>query len=69
MLAILPLLLAATPIAGNGAAVTRPVTQKAFASVTIIQPERITPALVDAKSRKPDRQVSQRDAATLVEFF
>jgi hypothetical protein len=69
MIAILPLLLAATPVAGDSASVTRPAARGASASVTIIQPERITPALVKAASGKPDRQVRQRETATLVEFF
>jgi hypothetical protein len=69
MIALLPLLLAVTPVAGDSVAVKRPVTRVASASVRIIQAERITPALVDATAAKPDRQVRQREAKPLVEFF
>jgi hypothetical protein len=69
MIALLPLLLAATPLAGDSVSDKRPVTRVASASVRIIQSERITLQLVEAKAEKPDRQVRQRDAKPLVEFF
>jgi hypothetical protein len=69
MIAILPLLLAATSVGGDSVAVKRFVTQVASASVRIIQAERITPEAVEAKGKKTDRQIRQREAKPLVEFF
>jgi hypothetical protein len=69
MIALLPLLLAATPVAGESVAVKGPVSRVASASVTIIHLERITAEIVEAKAEKPDRQVRQRDSKPLVEFF
>ena len=69
MIALLPLLLVVAPVAGDGKAVQRPVARLALASVTIINAERITPVLVEAEIRKPDRQVRQREDRALVEFF
>jgi hypothetical protein len=69
MIALLPLLLAAAPVAGESVAVKRPVTRVASASVRIIHAERITSETVEAKAGKPDRQVRQREAKPLVEFF
>jgi hypothetical protein len=73
MIAILPLLLAAAPVAasvaGDGAAMQRPVARLATATVTIVQAERIAPFIADTAVPKPDRQIRQRDAMPLVEFY
>jgi hypothetical protein len=69
MIAFLPLLLAAAPVAGDSVVVKRPATRVASASVRIIHAERITPEAVEANSAKPDRQVRQREAKPLVEFL
>jgi hypothetical protein len=69
MIALLPLLLAATPVAGDGVVASRPVTRVASASVRIIRGERITAVTVETKTRTPDRQIRQREAKRLVEFF
>lgn len=69
MIALLPFFLAATPVAGDSAMAKRPVAQMASATVTIFQAEQITFALVETKAQKPDRQVRQREAKPLVEFY
>jgi hypothetical protein len=69
MIALLPLLLAATPVADNGAKAPRPAVRLATASVTIVQAERIAPTLAEGDAPKPDRQVRQREQKPLVEFF
>lgn len=69
MIALLPFLLAAAPLAGDSAVVKRPVAQMASATVTIIQAEPITFALGETKAQKPDRQVRQREEKPLVEFY
>jgi hypothetical protein len=69
MFALLPFLLAATPVAGDSIAVRRPVSRVASASVRIIRAERFKPELVHLDTRKPDRQVRLREAKPLIEFF
>ncbi len=69
MIVLLPLLIAAASQAEQFVASTRPKAQLASATVTIIQAEPITYALVEVKTPKPDRQVRQREAKPLVEFY
>lgn len=69
MIALLPLLLAATPVADNGASTPRPAVRLATASVMIVQAERITRSLPDKATPKPDRQIREREQKPLVEFF
>jgi hypothetical protein len=69
MIALLPLLFAVSAVADDGAAAKRPARQLASASVTIIQAERITPAAVGSNTQRPDRQVREREAKPLVEFY
>jgi hypothetical protein len=67
MIALLPLLLAATPVAPEAAPAR--VSRVATATVQIIRLERVS---APADSRSPtsaDRQYRQRDAMPLVEFF
>lgn len=47
----------------------RPVMRVATATVLIIQAERIEPALPPRETQKPDRQIRQREARPLVEFY
>ncbi|MBL0924885.1 MAG: hypothetical protein IBJ12_10535 [Sphingomonadaceae bacterium] len=69
MFVLLPLLLAGTPIAADNVAPKGQVTRMASASVKIIRAERIGPLRLDVQFRKPDRQVRQREARPLIEFF
>jgi hypothetical protein len=69
MIAFLPLLIAAAPVGGDTVAVTRPVTRLASASVTIIQAERIAPSLAPIQASMSDRQISQREAKPIIEFY
>lgn len=69
MIVFLPLLIAATPVGGDNVAVTRTVTRLASATVTIIQAERISPSLVTVQGPMSDRQISQRDAKPIIEFY
>jgi hypothetical protein len=69
MIALLPLLLGATPVSGgDGKVASSRVARVATATVTIIQAERITPSVVETNV-KPDRQIRRREQKPLVEFF
>ncbi len=69
MIALLPLLIAATPVGGDNVAPERPVTRLASATVTIIQAERIAPSLVGIQASMSDRQIRQREARPIIEFY
>ncbi len=69
MMTVFPLLLAAMSSPGDPQPVPPSVARLASATVTIIQAERIPPVLVRVGDPLPDRQISQRDAKPLVEFF
>lgn len=69
MIALLPLFLAAAPVADNVASAPRPAVRLATASVTILQADRIASAMPDNMTPKPDRQIRQREQKPLVEFF
>jgi hypothetical protein len=69
MMTVFPLLLAAMSSPGDLKPVRPSVARLASATVTIIQAERIAPALVRVGEPLHDRQISQRDAKPLVEFF
>ncbi len=69
MIALLPLLLAAAPVASDAPAARTQVSRAAVATVTIIraEPVEVTPiSLADAKT---DRQYRQRDSVPMVEFY
>lgn len=68
MIALLPLFLAATLVAGTETKAPVRTVKVATATVTIIQAERIAPSTV-AGEAKPDRQIRQREQRPLVEFF
>lgn len=69
MVTLLSLLIAATPVAGDNAAARRPVSRLASATVTIVHAERIVVSLVEAQSPMPDRQIREREARPMVEFY
>ena len=69
MIAFLPLLIAAAPVSGDNVVAARPVTRLASATVTIIQAERIAPSLVGIQAPMFDRQISQREARPMIEFY
>lgn len=69
MIALLPLLIAATQVGGDNVAPKRPVTRLASATVTIIQAERIAPSLVGIQAPMSDRQIRQREARPIIEFY
>ncbi len=68
MIALIPLLLAASPVAGDPPA-RRPVISVATASVTIIRAEPVAVKPQPSAAPQTDRQYRQRDAVRLVEFF
>jgi hypothetical protein len=69
MIALLPLFLAAAPIAGGDLPARPQVARLATASVTIIRAERIGPSVADSNRADSDREVRQRDHRPLIEFF
>ena len=67
MIALLPLLLAAAPVATEAA---RPrVSRVAMASVTIIRAEPVEVEQPPSGDKHYDRQYRRRDAVPMVEFF
>lgn len=67
MIAFLPLLLAAAPVATEAA---RPrVSRVAMASVTIIRTEPVEVEQPPSRAEHYDRQYRHRDAVPMVEFF
>ena len=69
MIAFLPLLIAAAPVSGDNVVAARPVMRLASAQVTIVQAERIVPSLVAVQGPMSDRQISQRGAKPMIEFY
>jgi hypothetical protein len=67
MIALLPLLLAAAPVADADA--RRPASRVAVATVTIIRAERVEVKPPPARGKPQDRQYRRRDAVPMVEFF
>jgi hypothetical protein len=68
MIVLLPLMFAAAPVSGGDGRAPERAIRVATATVTIIQPERISPSIVEADA-KPDRQIRRREQKPLVEFF
>jgi hypothetical protein len=69
MIALLPLLLAATPVASEAPAVRQQASRVATATVTIISAERIEVRPTSTASARTDRQYRNRGSVPMVEFF
>ena len=67
MIALLPLLLAAAPVAPHAAPAR--VTRVATATVQIIRLERVSVRTEPQKPQSVNRQYRERDAMPLVEFY
>lgn len=63
------LMLAAATIADEGPTRRGAAVRVATATVTIVQAERIAPAVAVQSAPKQDRQISMREAQPLVEFY
>jgi hypothetical protein len=63
------LMLVAAATAAGGPAQRSGAVRIATATVTIVQAERIAPAVVAQRAPKQDRQISVREAKPLVEFY
>jgi hypothetical protein len=68
MIALIPLLMAAAPVAGDPP-MHRPVIAVATASVTIIRAEAVVVKPLPFAAPQTDRQYRKRDSVPLVEFF
>lgn len=63
------LLAAAAAAAAGGPVQRRGAERVATATVTIVQAERIAPAVVAQSTAKQDRQISVREAKPMLEFY